>query len=65
MNPAPQVTSTMMKIIVAFAVVTFTMTKLVNNGLNVSENVEDGFIKRASKMEKITSPPVTPVFNIT
>jgi hypothetical protein len=53
-----------MKITVVFAVVTFTMTELVNNGLNVSAAVEDGFMKRALKMEKINSSPVAPAFNI-
>jgi hypothetical protein len=46
-----------------FAVVTFTMTKLMKNGLNVSATVEDDFMKRALRMEKITSLPVTPTFN--
>jgi hypothetical protein len=64
MNPVPQVTLTVMKITVVFSVVTFTMTRLVENGLNVSANVEDVFMKRALKMEKITTSPLTPAFNI-
>jgi hypothetical protein len=64
MNPAPQVTLTVVKITVVFSVVTFTMTRLVENGLNVSANVEDVFMKRALKMEKITSSPLAPAFNI-
>jgi hypothetical protein len=45
MLPAAQVTSTVMKNTVVCVVVTITMTKLANNGLNVSATVEDGFMK--------------------
>jgi hypothetical protein len=64
MPSAPRLTSTVMKITVVFAMVTFTLTELVNNGLNVSAAVEDSFMKRALKMENINSSPVAPAFNI-
>jgi hypothetical protein len=63
MHQATQVTLITTKTTVVCATVAIPMTKLVKNGLNVSETVEYGF-SNVWKTEHITSSPIMPAFNI-
>lgn len=53
MDTTPQPVLTVTKITAVCVMVTITMTKLVNSGLNVLETVEDGCMKFVWKMEQV------------